>query len=76
MTATPDDPAPSPCIRHCTLDEQDMCVGCGRMLGEIMEWAASATERKVAIRSAAAMRLEQRRLRWRPASLRPQQRIE
>ena len=49
----------SPCIRRCTLDVDDMCVGCGRMLGEILEWAAAPTDRKLEIRSAAAARLEQ-----------------
>lgn len=51
----------SPCIRRCTLDEEDLCVGCGRLLGEILEWAAAPTDRKIEIRSAAAARLEQRR---------------
>jgi predicted Fe-S protein YdhL (DUF1289 family) len=55
----------SPCIRHCTLDDDDLCVGCGRLLSEILEWAAAPTDRKVAIRSAAASRLQQRRLRFR-----------
>lgn len=54
---------PSPCVRRCTLDPDDLCVGCGRTLDEILEWAASPTERKIAIRSEAAARLEQRRLR-------------
>jgi uncharacterized protein len=53
----------SPCIRHCTLDPNDLCVGCGRMLDEILEWAAAPTPRKLAIRTAAASRLVQRRLR-------------
>ena len=25
----------SPCIRHCTLDDADICLGCGRTLDEI-----------------------------------------
>ena len=53
----------SPCVRRCTLDPDDLCVGCGRTLDEILEWAAAPTNRKIAIRSAAASRLEQRRLR-------------
>ncbi|WCE30985.1 DUF1289 domain-containing protein [Vibrio sp. SCSIO 43137] len=31
----------SPCIRHCCLDEQDICVGCFRSLDEIINWSAS-----------------------------------
>jgi predicted Fe-S protein YdhL (DUF1289 family) len=55
--------AASPCVRRCTLDTDDLCVGCGRTLGEILEWAAAPTQRKTKIRSAAAARLEQRRFR-------------
>jgi len=53
----------SPCVRRCTLDEDDLCVGCGRMLREILEWSAAPAFRQIEIRSAAAARLEQRRLR-------------
>ncbi len=28
----------SPCIRCCTLNSQDVCVGCGRTLEEIKQW--------------------------------------
>jgi predicted Fe-S protein YdhL (DUF1289 family) len=59
----------SPCVRRCTLDPDDLCVGCGRMLDEILEWAGAPIDRKIAIRSEAAARLEQRRLQIR--SLRP-----
>ena len=55
----------SPCVRRCTLDPDDLCVGCGRTLDEILEWAGAPTDRKFAIRGAAAARLEQRRLRLR-----------
>jgi predicted Fe-S protein YdhL (DUF1289 family) len=35
----PERPAvPSPCIRQCCLDGQDVCVGCGRTLREIIRW--------------------------------------
>lgn len=53
----------SPCVRRCTLDPDDLCVGCGRTLDEILEWAGAPTDRKLMIRSEAAARLEQRRLR-------------
>lgn len=29
---------PSPCIGHCELDKQDMCMGCFRMLDDITGW--------------------------------------
>lgn len=28
----------SPCIRHCCLDENDVCLGCRRTLTEILGW--------------------------------------
>ena len=28
----------SPCIRLCSLDRQDICVGCGRTIHEIVAW--------------------------------------
>jgi predicted Fe-S protein YdhL (DUF1289 family) len=28
----------SPCIRHCCLDEADVCLGCGRHVDEITGW--------------------------------------
>lgn len=36
----------SPCVRNCCLDQQDMCVGCFRVLDEIVGWGAASTERK------------------------------
>ena len=37
---------PSPCIRHCCLNEDDICLGCFRRLDEITAWSdASNTER-------------------------------
>jgi len=29
----------SPCIRVCTLDDNNVCVGCRRTLAEIAAWA-------------------------------------
>ncbi|WP_320826812.1 DUF1289 domain-containing protein [Reinekea sp.] len=28
----------SPCIRRCTLDVADVCIGCGRSLDDIKRW--------------------------------------
>jgi predicted Fe-S protein YdhL (DUF1289 family) len=28
----------SPCVRQCTLDENDICVGCFRSLTDIVDW--------------------------------------
>lgn len=35
---------PSPCTRVCTLDSNDVCVGCSRTLDEIVAWAAMSAE--------------------------------
>jgi predicted Fe-S protein YdhL (DUF1289 family) len=56
-----EDPDASPCVRRCTLDERDLCIGCGRTLDEILEWSAAPTRRKVQIRSEAIARLQDRR---------------
>tara|TARA_R100000482_G_scaffold119469_1_gene64081 strand:- start:93 stop:272 length:180 start_codon:yes stop_codon:yes gene_type:complete len=28
----------SPCTRHCSINEKQICVGCGRTRGEITGW--------------------------------------
>lgn len=39
----------SPCVRKCCLDG-DECLGCGRMMSEILEWAAASDERQQQIK--------------------------
>lgn len=43
------EPVASPCVRQCTLDAQEVCVGCFRSLSEITAWSAldSAARRQV-----------------------------
>ncbi|PHS70825.1 MAG: DUF1289 domain-containing protein [Cycloclasticus sp.] len=36
----------SPCIRMCTLNEQDICLGCGRLLKEITFWTTYTDEQR------------------------------
>ncbi|WP_462171802.1 DUF1289 domain-containing protein [Pseudoalteromonas xiamenensis] len=55
ISQTPD----NPCIRHCCLDERNVCVGCYRTLAEILNWHESNAEQKQAI----IERCEQRRLK-------------
>ena len=43
----------SPCIRNCCLDKQDVCIGCGRSLSDIMNWQAFSDEDKLAALSRA-----------------------
>jgi predicted Fe-S protein YdhL (DUF1289 family) len=47
----------SPCVRKCTLDGDDVCVGCFRNIDEICAWGgASNTRRREILLQAAARR--------------------
>jgi uncharacterized protein len=35
---------PSPCVNICTLDEQQVCLGCRRTLDEIVAWAGMSAQ--------------------------------
>jgi predicted Fe-S protein YdhL (DUF1289 family) len=48
---------PSPCVRLCTLDDDDMCVGCGRTLDDIRRWQAMPDADKAACVAHARQRL-------------------
>ncbi|WP_408636844.1 DUF1289 domain-containing protein [Pseudomonas aestuarii] len=50
----------SPCVRQCCLDQRDMCLGCGRLLNEILEWGSADHSRRRVICHAARARLPQR----------------
>ena len=51
-------PVPSPCIRLCTLDDDDICVGCYRSMEEICAWGSASNAEKRAILENAARRCE------------------
>jgi len=36
----------SPCIRKCTLDDDDICVGCFRSLDEICAWGGASNDQR------------------------------
>jgi len=55
----------SPCVRNCCLDENDVCLGCGRHINEILAWQQSAGEEKEKIIAFAKLRLKQRADRYR-----------
>lgn len=55
-----DPKADSPCIRMCTLDDDDVCLGCGRSLKEITEWGGADARRRREILAAAEQRRQQR----------------
>jgi predicted Fe-S protein YdhL (DUF1289 family) len=47
----------SPCVRNCCLDSEDICMGCGRHMEEILQWhRADASERETILARAAKRR--------------------
>ncbi|MDG1943468.1 MAG: DUF1289 domain-containing protein [Halioglobus sp.] len=36
----------SPCISVCAIDENDICTGCYRSVGEITDWFMATAEQK------------------------------
>ena len=36
----------SPCVRKCTLDENDICVGCFRSIDEICAWGGASNNKR------------------------------
>nr|WP_260407062.1 DUF1289 domain-containing protein [Pseudomonas fluvialis] len=53
----------SPCVRQCCLDAQDICLGCGRSLSEILEWGPADAARRQAICAVAQARRQARAAR-------------
>ncbi|MGD8379545.1 MAG: DUF1289 domain-containing protein [Gammaproteobacteria bacterium] len=50
MNSTTGNAPASPCVGICTLDEREICLGCGRTLDEIAAWSRmSATEQQQVI---------------------------
>lgn len=47
----------SPCVRNCCLDQLDCCLGCGRLLAEILEWQQATEQRQQQIIQLAQQRL-------------------
>lgn len=47
---------PSPCVRNCCLNEQDICLGCFRHLDEIIQWGNASNSAKQVIVIAANAR--------------------
>lgn len=51
----------SPCVRNCCLDDDDICIGCGRSLDEIRNWSLVDEQERQQIREQAEARVRQRR---------------
>ncbi|MGB0238047.1 MAG: DUF1289 domain-containing protein [Cycloclasticus sp.] len=39
----------SPCVRKCTLNEEDVCLGCGRKLNEITSWSSYSDSKRASL---------------------------
>lgn len=64
MTTQPSSSTPaSPCVRNCCLDENDICLGCGRSLDDILRWQQASDEEREAMLVLARQRLTERRSR-------------
>jgi predicted Fe-S protein YdhL (DUF1289 family) len=73
MTAiAPSDSSASPCVRNCCLDDDNVCLGCGRTLEEIVSWSAASDVEKRAILARSRVRADERLRRQEIRSGRPQ----
>ncbi len=43
------DTVPSPCIRHCCLNNDDICLGCFRSINEITDWHHASNDERLKI---------------------------
>ena len=50
------DAVPSPCVRNCCLNEQDICLGCFRSLEEICGWSQADDQKRKQILANTAQR--------------------
>jgi predicted Fe-S protein YdhL (DUF1289 family) len=57
------DAPPSPCVRNCCLDLDDVCLGCNRTLQEICGWHKASAAEKTEILRRCRSRSEERRER-------------
>ena len=53
-------PVKSPCIEVCSLNDNDVCIGCYRTANEIIEWFSANDQRKQEILAAVSERGNQR----------------
>ncbi|QJR79782.1 DUF1289 domain-containing protein [Alteromonas pelagimontana] len=50
---------PSPCVRRCCLNQQDVCMGCFRTLEEILIWSSASDSIRTEILQRCAVRKHQ-----------------
>lgn len=44
-----DQTVPSPCVGICTLDDNELCIGCLRTVDEIREWMILGRQQKLEV---------------------------
>jgi predicted Fe-S protein YdhL (DUF1289 family) len=54
------DDVPSPCVRNCCLDPDDVCLGCYRSLPEICSWHEASDSERIEILIRCRQRYRQR----------------
>jgi hypothetical protein len=64
MNAPSSEPLASPCVRNCCLDDDNVCMGCGRALEEIVAWGTASNADKSAILERSRERLRARAARF------------
>ncbi len=52
---------PSPCVDRCCLDDHDVCLGCYRLMSEILRWSAMSDEERLAVIEKAHSRRDEAR---------------
>ena len=63
MSLPPRDPLASPCVRNCCLDDDNVCIGCGRALHEIVAWGTASDADKTQILARSRERQRERAAR-------------
>jgi predicted Fe-S protein YdhL (DUF1289 family) len=53
-------------VRNCCLDDDDVCLGCGRSLDEIVSWGTASDDEKRAILARSRERAAEKRRRLDP----------
>lgn len=53
-------PVSSPCVRNCCLDDNDICLGCGRAVEEIIRWGDAEDDEKLGILQVSKKRIAKR----------------
>lgn len=52
----------SPCVRNCCLDNDDICLGCGRTVEEIIRWGDAEDNEKLEILKFSKKRIVERKV--------------